>query len=98
MNSHIKEDTARNLDIAYRRCARVTGANLEDLKVAYLTALNSLSCGLKVVVKAAVKAYLILNVAVFKSLLNLKDLVYVMVDRLLAEDVLACGNSFERNR
>ena len=70
MNSHIKEDTARNLDVAYRRCARVTGANLEDIKVAYLTALNSLSCGLKVMVKTAVEAYLILNVAIFKSLLQ----------------------------
>ena len=98
MNRHVKEDTARNLDVANRRCTRVTGANLKDIEIAYLTALNCLSCSLEVMVKTAVETYLILNVAVFKSLFNLKNLVYVMVDRLLAEDVLAGGNSFERNR
>ena len=95
MNSHIKEDTARNLDVAYRRCTRITGANLEDIEITDLSALNSLSCRLEIVVKTAVEAYLILNVAVLKSLLNFKDLVYIVVDRLLAEDVLSCGDSLK---
>ena len=95
MDRHIKEDTARNLDVAYRRCTRITGANLEDIEITDLSALNSLSCRLEIVVKTAVEAYLILNVAVLKSLLDLKDLIYIVVDRLFAEDVLSCGDSLK---
>ena len=96
MNCHIKEDSARNLDVCGVRRLGVARCDFENVSVADSAVVICLAdCG-KVVVKAAVEAYLELAFGVsFKRFGNLFDFCNRVVNGLFAENVLACVDGFD---
>ena len=89
MDGHIHEDAARYLDVLDWRRLRVARGDLDDLLFADLTRLYGLVDGTEVVVKAAVEANLILLAGLLDNSEDFLDLLDIVVDGLLAEDVLA---------
>ena len=97
VDHHIVEDTAGNLNIGYRRRLRIAGGNLDDVDLADLAVTNHVVNCAVVVVEAAVEAYLELNALLLNECEQLLDLVDIIVDRLLAEYVLASLNCCHGN-
>ena len=89
MDHHVVEDAAGNRNIGSRGRLRVTGGNDDDVRIADRAVLDSVSHSLVVVVKAAVEANLELDALLFHQSKQFLDLLDIVVDRLLAEDVLA---------
>src|SRR5699024_6255752 len=73
------------------------GGNDDDVRIADRAVLDSVSHSLVVVVKAAVEANLELDTLLFDQSEQLLDLLDIIVDRLLAEDVLASVYSRHRD-
>ena len=93
MNCHIKEDTAGYLYIINTRRLRVTGGNLNCLKITELALVcKALNLG-KVVVISSVKTDLKLNACLFYCGNNLLNLRNRQINRLFAENVLSCLGS-----
>ena len=89
VDHHVVEDAAGNRNVGSRGRLRVTGGNDDDVRIADRAVLNCVSHSLVVVVKAAVEANLELDALLFDQSEQLLDLLDIIVDRLLAEDVLA---------
>ena len=97
MNRHIKEDTARNLNIFNCRRFRVTGCNFNCLKIAeFALVCETLDFG-KIMVVSSVKADLKFYACFFNSSDNLFNLSNRQINRLFAENMLACLCRFNRN-
>ena len=92
MDHHIIEDTAGNCNVGCRRGLRVTGGNDNDVRIADRAVLDCVCNCLVVVVEAAVEAYLELDALLLNECEQLLDLVDIIIDRLLAEYVLASLN------
>ena len=97
VDHHIVEDTAGNCNVGSRGRLRVTGGNDNDMRIADRAVLNCVCNCLVVVVEAAVEAYLELNALLLNECEQLLDLVDIIVDRLLAEYVLASLNCCHGN-
>ena len=95
MDHHIIEDTAGNLDIGYRGRLRVAGRNLDDVDLADLAAANHVVNGAVVVVEAAAEADLELDACFLCCVDSSVNLLQIIIDRLFAEDMLACVSSLD---
>ena len=95
MDHHIIEDTAGNLDIGYRRRLRIAGGDLDDVDLADLAVTNHVVNCAVVVVEAAAEANLQLNAGFLGCVDGSVNLLQIIIDRLLAEDVLACVSSLD---
>ena len=90
MDHHIHEDTAGNSDIGHGRAFRIAGSDLDDVSLAELAGSSCIVNSLVVRIKAADETDLKLDACLLDSGKSLVDLLDVRVDRLLAEDILAC--------
>ena len=95
MDHHIIEDTAGNLNVGYRRRLRVAGGDLDDIYLADLAAANHVVNGAVVVVEAAAETDLQLYASLFGCVDGSVNLGQIIVDRLFAEDMLACVSSLD---
>ena len=95
VDHHIIEDAAGNLDIGYRRRLRVAGGDLDDIDLADLAAADHVVNGAVVVVEAAAEADLELDACFLRRVDGSVHLGQIIVDRLLAEDVLASVSSLD---
>ena len=95
MDHHIVEDTAGNLDIGYRGRLRVAGRDLDDVDLADLAAANHVVNGAVVVVEAAAEADLELDACFLCCVDGSVHLLQIIIDRLFAEDMLACVSSLD---
>ena len=68
------------------------------MSITDLACCHSILHCLEVVVKSAVKTYLILHRILLKRIDHFLDLSHVMIDRLLAEYVLSCIDRLHRDR
>ena len=95
VDHHIVEDTAGNLNIGYRRRLRIAGGNLDDVDLADLAVTNHVVNCAVVVVEAAAETDLQLNAGFPGCVDGSVNLLQIIIDRLLAEDVLACVSSLD---
>ena len=98
MDHHVHEDAAGQRNVLCGWGLRVARRNAYKLHLADLAVLDRLAHCAVVVIVATVEADLIdkLLGACGKRRLDFFDLCYALVDRLFAEDVLACRDRFER--
>ena len=95
VDHHIVEDTAGNLNIGYRGRLRIAGGNLDDVDLADLAVTNHVVNCAVVVVEAAAETDLQLNAGFLGCVDGSVNLLQIIIDRLLAEDVLACVSSLD---
>ena len=89
MNHHIVEDAARNLYVIDGRRLRIAGADADEMRLADLTGFDHVVDSAMIVVEAAAEADLQADASIFGGLNGLMDALEIVVDRFLAEDVLA---------
>ena len=97
MDHHIIEDTAGYCYIRCRWWLRIAGSYVDVMRIANLAFLHCISNCLVVVVEAAVETYLELYALLFYQCQQLLDLLDIIVDRLLAEYILASLYCFHGN-
>ena len=95
VDHHIVEDTAGNLDVGYRRRLRIAGGDLDDVDLADLAVTNHVVNCAVVVVEAAAETDLQLYASFLGCVDGSVNLLQIIIDRLLAEDVLACVSSLD---
>ena len=95
VDHHIIEDAAGNLDIGYRGRLRVAGRNLDDVDLAYLAVADHVVDCAVVVVEAAAETDLQLDACFLCCVDGSVNLLQIVIDRLLAEDVLACVSGLD---
>ena len=98
MNRHVEEHTARHRHIRRTRGLRVAGCNFNNVRLSDLSSLHGIAHGFKIVIKPAVKSNLIFQARTLQSLSHLIDFRHIMVNRLLAENMLTGVNCLDGDR
>ena len=89
MDHHIVEDTAGNFDVIDGRRLRIAGADADEMRLTDLTGFDHIVDSTMVVVETTAETDLQLDTSILSCLDGLVYTIEIIVDWLLAEDVLA---------
>ena len=97
MNRHIQEHTARYFYVRQSWRFRISGGDTNNMRSSNLSGCYRFLYCFKIVIKSAVKSYLIFHRMFLQRFLYLHDFFYTMIYRFLTEYMLVCLNCFYRN-